>query len=198
TFAGQQTNITRDPVRDSCQLPVNAAKALREKISASDIAALKIITYKSAHKGAVADPELWAPKTRETADHSMLVAIAVGLIDGDITPATFDNARFLDADVLDLIGRTTVEISDAFTAEAPGIRHCRIEAIAKDGQEYVAHLKLTTADIERGPDDLDIERKYFALTRGFLPPDAQRRLFDALGNLDSAIDIRHLVDLTAI
>jgi 2-methylcitrate dehydratase len=198
TFAIQQSNIKMYPVRDSCQLPVNTAKALRDKVREPDIARLKIITYRSAHKGAVADPELWAPKTRETADHSMLVAVAVGLIDGDVTPATFEGERFLDEDVLGLIGRTEVEISDEFSSQAPGVRHCRIEAIAHDETLHVAHLKLTSEDIERGPDDSDIERKFLSLTRLFLPGSAQRRLLDALGDIDNAGDIRDVVSLTEV
>jgi 2-methylcitrate dehydratase len=198
TFAIQQSNIKMYPVRDSCQLPVNTAKALRDKVLEPDIARLKIITYRSAHKGAVADPELWAPKTRETADHSMLVAVAVGLIDGDVTPATFEGERFLGEDVLGLIGRTEVEISDEFSSQAPGVRHCRIEALAHGGTLHVAHLKLTSEDIERGPDDSDIERKFLSLTRLFLPGSAQRRLLDALGDIDNAGDIRDVVSLTEI
>jgi 2-methylcitrate dehydratase len=198
TYAVQQSNIKMYPTRDSCQLPVDTAKELRGKIAAEDIARLRIITYKSAHKGAIADPELWAPKTRETADHSMLVAIATGLIDGDVTPATFDNARFLDADVLGLIRRTEVEISDEFTAKAPGIRNCRIEATDHSGAVHVAHRSLTTADIERGPGDGEIQRKFMMLTRNFMPPLAQGRLYDALNDIENFGDIGELVDLTEI
>ena len=84
-FAVTQTNIKKFPVRDSCQLPVDTALELRSRVAAGDIASLRIVTYRSAYKGAVADPELWRPRTRETADHSMPVSIALALIDGDIT-----------------------------------------------------------------------------------------------------------------
>lgn len=198
TYAIQQSNIKLYPVRDSCQLPVATARTLREMVSADDIEKLKIITYKSAHKGAIADPELWAPKTRETADHSMIVAISVGLIDGDVTPETFDKGRFLDEDILELIGRIEVEISDEFSSATPGIRNCRLEATARDGTEHVAHLKLTTEDIERGPDDREIENKFMHLTRPFLPEPDRKRLFDALNNLDEIERIADLVDLTRI
>src|SRR5207249_4996585 len=66
-----QTNIKKYPVRDSCQLPIDTALELRKKLAGRQPKSLKVDTYKSAHLGAVADPELWAPKTRETADHSM-------------------------------------------------------------------------------------------------------------------------------
>lgn len=198
TYAIQQSNIKMYPVRDSCQLPVNAAKALRAKVEASQIEALEITTYKSAYKGAIADPELWAPKTRETADHSMLVSVAVTLIDGTITPNSFEYARFLDKDVLDLIGRTKVEVSDVFSAQAPGIRNCRLEARDRAGNIQVAHLQLTTADIERGPDDGELEEKFMMLTRGFMPEIAARRLQGALLSADEFDRVSDLVDLTEI
>jgi 2-methylcitrate dehydratase len=198
TYAVQQSNIKMYPVRDSCQLPVNAARALRAKVRAEAIAALKIVTYKSAHKGAVADPELWAPKTRETADHSMLVAVAVGLIDGTVTPATFETARFLDADVLGLIGRTTVEVSAEFTGLAPAVRTCRLEATDRAGAVHAVHMTLTDADIERGPGDDELEAKFLMLTRPFMPEPEARRLHAALLAPETFDRVADLVDLTAI
>ncbi len=197
-FAVQQSNIKMYPVRDSCQLPVRTAKALREKVSAGDIASLKITTYRSAHKGAVADPELWAPKTRETADHSMLVSVASALIDGDVTPATFERERFLDKDILDLIGRTTVEISDDFTAQVPARRNCHIEAVDLQGRSHVSHMTLTGDEIEQGPSDADIERKFLSLTRALLPGKAQERLLDALRSIESCRNVSEIISLTRI
>jgi len=95
-----QTNIKRYPVRDSCQLPIDTALGLRMKVAGRRIKSLKVQTYKSAHAGAVADPELWKPGTRETADHSMPFAIACALADGEVTAESFEYARFADADIL--------------------------------------------------------------------------------------------------
>jgi 2-methylcitrate dehydratase len=198
TYAVQQSNIKMYPVRDSCQLPVNTAKALRAQLDPRHIERIEITTYKSAYKGAVADPELWAPRTRETADHSMLVAIATCLIDGDVTPATFEKARFADADVLDLIGRTSVDVSDEFSSAAPGVRNCRITAKMKDGSSKFAHLKLTIEDIERGPSDKEIETKFLSLTKGILPSAAQKKLMAGIERVDRLGDIGELIDLTRI
>src|SRR5207247_10978899 len=123
-----QTNIKKHPVRDSCQLPIDTALELRKKLAGRQPKSLKVDTYKSAHLGAVADPELWAPKTRETADHSMPFSIAAALADGEVTSDTFEHHRFLDTDVLGLIARMKVEINADFSRQTPGLRHCRIEA----------------------------------------------------------------------
>ncbi len=198
THSVQQTNIKMYPVRDSCQLPVNTAKDLRARIVAGDIEKLKVQTYSSAHKGAVADPELWAPKTRETADHSMPVSIAMTLADGTVTPESFSKARFADADVLDLIGRMEVVILDEFSAQTPAIRNCRLEATAKDGATHVAHHKLTSADIEAGPTDEELIGKFRMLTAPPYSTPAQDCLIEACWDLENCENIAEIVSLTEL
>ncbi len=194
SFAITQTNIKKYPVRDSCQLPVDTALELRTKVAAGDITQLEITTYRSAHKGAVADPELWAPKTRETADHSMLVAVATALVDGEVTPATFTTGRFLDDDILALIGCTGVEISDDFSSQTPAIRNCVLKATDASGTTYTAHGKLTAEDIGRGPTDAELEAKFHNLNAKSLPEAKRSELLEALWHLDETEDVRGLVD----
>ncbi len=159
-WALQQSNIKTYAVRDSCQLPIDTARDLREKIAASDIQSLRIDTYHSAWLGAVKDPELWAPKTRETADHSMLFSVACALFDGNVTPDSFERMRFADDDVLGLMGRTKVQVLDKFTNATPEKRNCRIVATARDGSEASAHRILTLDQIKEGMSDTDLEAKF--------------------------------------
>lgn len=180
-----QSNIKRHPVRDSCQLPIDTAIELRRTLDGRMPTKLKVDTYKSAHLGAVADAELWAPQTRETADHSMPFSIAAALADGAVTSDTFEDARFLDADVLDLIGKMTVEINAEFSKATPALRHCRIEATLADGQKVVAHRTLAQADIEKGTPDAELDAKYDALVRRMLPPADRAALAQTIRRLDA-------------
>lgn len=197
-FAVAQSNIKKYPVRDSCQLAVDTARILREKLGGQTIDALKIETYRSAYKGAVEDPELWAPRTRETADHSMLVAIAVTLLDGSVTPDTFNSDRFMHPEVLGLIKRTKVEVLDEFTKQAPGVRNCRVTATLADGSTQVGHLFWTTADIQRGLSDAEIEEKFERLNRDILPATERRALLDCLWKLETVDNVRRVVDLLRV
>ena len=197
-FAVQQTNIKMYPVRDSCQLPVDTAKELRSKIDVGNIEKLIIKTYKSAHKGAIADPELWAPKTRETADHSMPVSIAMTMIDGTVTPESFSKGRFADKDVLDLIAKMEVEISDDFSSQSPAIRNCRLEAVDTKGNTHVAHQKLTAEDIESGPSDAELIEKFRMLCAPLYPAQAQERLIELCWNLEEVERASDLVSATAL
>ena len=193
-----QTNIKKYAVRDSCQLPIDTALDLRAKLDPARIATLRVDTYKSAYVGAVADRELWHPMTRETADHSMPFSIAAALLDGDVTPATFEDARFRDPDVIALIAKMAVEIDEDFSRQTPKIRNCRITAVAENGSEAVAHRRVTLAEIEAGMPDRDVEAKFERLTRPLLAKDVRRRVIDGVWGLDSAPDVRRIVDLTLL
>ena len=197
-YAVAQSNIKKYPVRDSCQLAVDTARILREKLGGQAIEALQIETYRSAYKGAVEDPELWAPRTRETADHSMLVAIAVTLLDGSVTPDTFNSDRFKHPEVLGLIKRTKVLVLEEFTMQAPGVRNCRVTATLADGSSQVGHLFWTTADIQRGLSDAEIEEKFERLNRDILPASERRALLDCLWHIESMADVRRVVDLLRV
>ena len=193
-----QTNIKKHPVRDSCQLPIDTALELRKKLAGRQPKSLKVDTYKSAHLGAVADPELWAPKTRETADHSMPFSIAAALADGEVTSDTFENHRFLDTDVLGLIARMKVEINADFSRQTPGVRHCRIEARLESDEAMVAQCSLALADIEKGTPDEVLNAKFHALTRRFLPEPARNELAAAIWRLETSERLDPLIDLMRI
>ena len=155
-------------------------------------------TYKSAHAGAVADPELWAPQTRETADHSMPFSIAAALADGAVTSDTFEDNRFLDADVLDLIGRMKIEINAEFSRQTPALRNCRIEAVLETGEPVVAHCSLAQADIEKGTPDDVLNAKFRSLTRRFLPEPARAELAAAIWRLETLERLDPILELMVI
>ncbi len=195
SFGLNQSNIKTYPVRDSCQLPIATALELRARLDVAAIESLTLDTYKSAHEGAVKDPELWRPKTRETADHSMPVAVAMALLDGQVSPRSFEGGRFLDADVLALIGRTTVDILDEFSAQTPQVRNCRITARLLGGGEVSAHRAVSLEDIERGISDRDLEEKFRACTGDTLDEARQQAFLAEAGRLDELERVDGLLDL---
>jgi 2-methylcitrate dehydratase len=193
-----QANIKKYPVRDSCQLPIDTALELRRKLAGRQPKSLKVDTYKSAYAGAVADPELWAPKTRETADHSMPFSIAAALADGEVTSDTFEDHRFLDADVLGLIGGMKIEVNADFSRQTPALRNCRIEAQLQNGESAFAHCTLAQADIDKGTPDEVVNAKFHALTRRFLPEKTRAALAAAVWRLETLERVDPILDLMAI
>lgn len=197
-FGIMQSNIKTYPVKDSLQLPTAAAAKLHGKAPLDHIKEVRVETYQSSYNSGAADPAYWAPKTRETADHSMPFCIAAGILDGNITPNTFLRARHLDPDIKELIGKSKVEAVEDFTKQTPGVRNCRVSIVTHNGDTLTSHEKLTFEDIERGPSDSELEAKFRSLTEGLLTGDQQCRLLDACWHLHEAPSIRHFVDLLEI
>ena len=56
------------------------------------------------------DPEKWAPRTRETADHSMPYIVAVALLDGSVDSGSFSDERLADPRVRSILDRTTLRM----------------------------------------------------------------------------------------
>jgi 2-methylcitrate dehydratase len=146
----------------------------------------------------VKDQALWAPTTRETADHSLPFCVAAALIDGEVTPATFESRRFLDKDTQALIKRMRVEFDSAFEKVAPATRSCRIVATLKDGKTVSAEHRQTPEDMERGPSDEEFEAKFHTLAARTLDKGTRDKMLDVLWRLDKLDRIDGIIDLTAI
>lgn len=193
-FGVERPNLKTYPVRDSCQLIVRTALELREKVRPEEIAALEVQIYASMYRTAVESPELWAPKTRETADHSAPFSLAAALLDGDVTPETFSRARFRDPDVLALIGRMRIAENPEFTKQTPGKRNCRIEARTHRGETAVVHKIFTAEELQRPWTGDQVEAKFRRLVDGVLSPARTQASLDILWRLEDLGDAAALLD----
>ena len=198
-FGVMLTNIKRWPVRDSCQLPIDAALDLRAKAAGRPMRSVQVTTYASAYRGREHEPELWEPQTRETADHSMPFLVCVALLDGAVNLKTFDARRFLDDDVRDLMGRTSVQADPAFSAQAPATRNCRIRVELEGGDWVESHLvRPSRPDLAQGKSEPAIEEKFFELVEPRLGAKQARRLADAIWHIEGADGVARVIELTAI
>lgn len=193
------TNIKHWPVRDSCQLPIDAALELRRQIDPSKLRAVRVVTYASASQDRLREPEMWAPLTRETADHSMAFLVCTALLDGEVTIGTFDRRRFLDADVRGLMARCDVNADEAYSSQAPAVRNCRIEGMLENGESVAVHrVRASRPDLDPESSQAPIDRKFMSLTASHLGASGARALADALWELERLPGIAALVSLTTL
>lgn len=197
-FAVRQTMIKSFPIRFNCHVPVFAALDLRAKVDLSRVDTLVIETFEQAFGRWIELPEIWRPETRETADHSLPFCVSTALLDGEITPATFDAERYKDPDVLDLMSRCRIELSDDFTRIAPEVRSCRITATLSDGRTVSTEKRLGPDDDLKGMARPDLERKFHAVTRPYLDGEARSTLIDLVRHLESLDTIGTLLDHTCV
>ncbi|HKC98174.1 MAG TPA: MmgE/PrpD family protein, partial [Methylomirabilota bacterium] len=108
SFAIERTNFKFFAAEYHAQAPLAVALALRTKVRAEEIEALEVQIYAMAHSEIGSEPAKWDPQTRETADHSLPYMLAVALVDGRITPASFEPKRYLDPALRPLMNRIRV------------------------------------------------------------------------------------------
>ena len=145
---------------------------------------IKIENYKSAWEGDENDHELWAPKTRETADHSMLFSVACALADGKVVPDSFEEKRFLDDDITDIIKRCEVTVLDEFSNATPQKRNCRIIATTEDGEKITAHRIVTLEEIKRGMPKAQVIEKFKENTERFYSKAQQDDIINKVMDID--------------
>ncbi|HAT34588.1 MAG TPA: hypothetical protein DCS82_02645 [Rhodospirillaceae bacterium] len=198
-FGVQQSDMKAFPIRYGCHVPVYTALELRDKIEdIVDIQSLKIDTYTQAFGRWIGVPDFWKPVTRESADHSLPFCVAVALIDGDITPETFEKNRFLDPDVTSLMSKMTIELNPEFTAAAPEDKNCRMTATLSFNREEMVERCHTRAHSERTVPKRLVEDKFRKMSAGILSEASQDRLIDTVWHLDEMDRIDQMVTLTGV
>jgi 2-methylcitrate dehydratase len=119
-FKVRDCSIKPYPAQGYSQTAIPAAVAVAQEAGGiGRIARIEIATTRVGYSNAGRDPEKWAPKTKETADHSLPYIVARAMFDGDITNASYAPDKISDQRILDFMKRITVREDPALTALQP-------------------------------------------------------------------------------
>ena len=119
-FMIAKTYIKFWPAEYHSQSAIDAALQLRPEIrDPLLIKSIDIYTFEASYNIIGKYKEAWAPKTRETADHSLPYCTAVALLDGDVFLEQFDPQRFTSPDILTLLTKVKVHLDDKLTPRYP-------------------------------------------------------------------------------
>lgn len=186
------------PVFYSAQASVDAAMKLRENVQPAEIKSLIVESYQRLLGRGATDAEKWAPKSRETADHSVPFCVAAALLDGDITSHTFDSERFLDHDAIELMAKVTLREDPEFTKQYPAKWNCRLVAETFAGVRHEVHVAYPKGHPENPFSDTEIEEKFIRLAEPSLGMARCRAFLDWAWRLEEANNIGELFPLLAI
>lgn len=197
-FAIERAAIKFFPSEYHSQAPLWMALKLRPSISLDDIEAINLQTYYLAWSEIGSEPQKWAPKTRETADHSLPFLIAAALRDGEITSDTFSAENIRDPRLLALMARTRITENKAFTAQFPHALVTEIEIVGKDGTRLVERAEYPRGHAKNPMTDADVEAKFRILGRGMVTAEHASRILATCRNLENIDNFGNLVALTRL
>ncbi len=187
------------PAEYHSQSAIDAAFQLRSEIgNIENIESIDIHTFNAAVDIIGKDPEKWRPKTRETADHSLPYCTAVALMDGAVTDAQFEESRFTDPVLLDLVAKIKLHRDAELNERYPkgGIPN-RLTVKLKDGRQLVKQVDFPRGHAGNPMTDAEVEQKF----RSTVEPRYGRERADrilavcwALENLAEAGELLRFVD----
>jgi len=198
-FRIMDTMVKQYPCGTFAQTAIDAALKLRNKITALDeIANINIGTFTLGKIGMGTDLELWHPKTRESADHSMPFAVAVSLMFGRLDLKHFSDEYLHNPDLLDLMSKITVEETEECNTLYPNATANRVEITTKSGKKLSELVQYHRGHSKNFLTEEEIENKFYSLSDGLLPKDRSKKLISRLWNLEDVDDIDEIMKMTQI
>ena len=192
-----ECSIKRFPLGQYSQTVVEAALQLKDKIaSPKDIAEIRIETVTTAIRLMAGDADKWAPKTRESADHSMPYTVAVALIHGEVAEKHFGDLYLRDSQILELTQRIKAKATEEADRRMPEAMLCRMELVMTSGATHQAVVEYHRGHWKNPLSDTEVEAKFRKLAAGVLDPAKTDRLLEALWRVDELDDAGEIVRLT--
>lgn len=188
-----ESKIKPFPTNGELQTAVAAAIQLRPRVrSVEQIVAIEVDTTDIARRITASDEEKWNPTTRETADHSLPYNVARGLLDGELTLASFEDDRIADPQAKALMSRTTVREDPALTALFPEHLANRITLTLDDGTTLTQEVISPESNAPLRALVTSVETKFVQMADGRLSSAAQSDVLSFVAGLEEHSDFSPL------
>ena len=143
----------------------------------------------------LSDPSKYDPHTRETADHSLPYVIAAALVERQVTPAQFTAEKIMDPAIRAQLRKVEVVADPEIEKVFPALQRVVVNITRTDGSVLSKQLDFPKGDPRNPLTDQELEEKFAALAEGVLSIGAQKKLKDAIWDLENADSVRKVMAL---
>jgi 2-methylcitrate dehydratase len=143
----------------------------------------------------LSDPSKYDPRTKETADHSLPYVIAAAIADRQVTPVQFEMKKIMDPVIRAQLKKVEVVADPEIEKVFPALQRVIVNLTATDGRTFRKQLDYPKGDPRNPLSDADVEEKFAALAQGVLSSGAQKKLKDAIWNLEKVGSVSNLMAL---
>lgn len=144
----------------------------------------------------LSDPSKYDPRSKETADHSLPYVIAAAVAERQVTPLQFTKEKIMDPVIRAQLNKVEVVADPEIEKVFPELQRVKVFIGTTDGREFSKQVDYPKGDPRNPLTDAEVEDKFTALADSFLSPAAQRKLKDAVWNLENLDSVSGLMELT--
>jgi 2-methylcitrate dehydratase len=195
-----ETYVKYWPAEYHAQSAIWAALELRPKIQNPDrIDSVTVETHEAGYNILSKDSEKWAPKTKETADHSLPFIVAAALVMGKIDNSTYSRKSLNNPAILNLVAKIKVVEDPALSGMYPsrGIPN-RIVVNIKGGNQVMAEVDIPRGHPANPMTKDEIDDKFLRLTRKHLGESAAKRALGRLWKIEEERDVGEVLGLLRV
>ncbi len=143
----------------------------------------------------LSDPSKYDPHTRETADHSLPYVIAAALVERQVTPVQFTMEKIMDAKIRAQLKKVEVVADSEIEKVFPALQRVIVNITTTDGRTFTKQLDFPKGDPRNPLTDQEVEEKFAALAEGVLSSGAQKKVKEAIWNLEDSDSVRKVMAL---
>lgn len=142
------------------------------------------------------DPHKYRPTSKETADHSLPYSLAVGLVDGMVTPLQFKDERVRDHQLIPVMDKVKVVANTEFESLFPKYQPSQVTITTNDGRSFTKRVDVPKGDPRDPMTEEEVGIKFRAYRARCHRRRACDRLADAILRLDQLGNVKELTELT--
>jgi 2-methylcitrate dehydratase len=143
----------------------------------------------------LSDPSKYDPRSKETADHSLPYVIAAALVDRQVTPAQFTPEKIMDPQIRAQLRKVEVVGDPEIEKVFPALQRVIVTIRTTSGQEFTRQLDYPKGDPRNPLSDAEVEEKFAALAGPVLARAAQKKVREAVWNLEKLESVSSLMKL---
>jgi 2-methylcitrate dehydratase len=184
------------PIEALSHAPLTAMMRIVQEhaVQADDVAEIKVEVIARA-ADILGDPAKYRPTSKETADHSLPYSLAVGLVDGMVTPLQFKQERIDDPGLAAVMDKVKVVPSQEFEALFPKFQPSRVTITLKNGESHQQRVDVPKGDPRDPMTEEEIAVKFDALGRDVVGKKRCRKLRELIMSIEAESDLDDLFEL---
>ena len=187
------------PIEALSHAPLTAMMKIvkQHDVDPDDVAEIKVEVIARA-ADILGDPAKYRPTSKETADHSLPYSLAVGLVDGMVTPLQFKQERIDDPALIPVMDKILVVPNEEFESLFPEFQPSQVTITLSSGESFQQRVDVPKGDPRDPMTEEEIAVKFNALGKGVVGEEKCNALRSLIMSMEGEDSLGRLFELMTL